>query len=57
MSLQVLVTGACGFIGAHVCEALLSRGDTVVGVDNFNAFYDPSIKEGHRALLEAHPGF
>lgn len=55
--MHVLVTGACGFIGSHVCEALLARGDTVVGVDNFNTFYDPSIKEGHRALLEAQPGF
>lgn len=55
--MHILVTGACGFIGSHVCEALLRRGDTVVGVDNFNRFYDPSIKEGHRALLEAQPGF
>jgi UDP-glucuronate 4-epimerase len=57
MTLRVLVTGACGFIGSHVCEALLARGDTVVGIDNFNRFYDPSIKEGHRSLLEAHPRF
>jgi UDP-glucuronate 4-epimerase len=57
MTMRVLVTGACGFIGSHVCEALLARGDEVVGVDNFNAFYDPAIKEGHRALLEAHPRF
>jgi UDP-glucuronate 4-epimerase len=55
--MHVLVTGACGFIGSHVCEALLRRGDTVCGVDNFNAFYDPAIKEQHRLLLEAHAGF
>ncbi len=55
--MHVVVTGACGFIGSHVCEALLQRGDTVVGVDNFNHFYDPAIKGEHRALLEAHAGF
>ena len=55
--MHIVVTGSCGFIGSHVCEALLRRGDTVVGVDNFNAFYDPRIKEEHRALLEAQPGF
>jgi UDP-glucuronate 4-epimerase len=53
----VVVTGACGFIGSHVCEALLARGDRVVGVDNFNAFYSPRIKEAHRALLEQHERF
>ncbi len=55
--MHVIVTGACGFIGSHVCEALLARGDTVCGVDNFNDFYDPAIKEGHRVLLEQHTGF
>lgn len=55
--MHIVVTGACGFIGSHVCEALLRRGDTVVGVDNFNHFYDPAIKEEHRALLEQHAGF
>ena len=55
--MHVVVTGACGFIGSHLCEALLKRGDTVVGVDNFNDFYDPAIKEQHRAVLEVQPGF
>lgn len=55
--MRIVLTGACGFIGSHVAEALLRRGDTVVGVDNFNDFYDPRIKEGHRALLEEHAGF
>jgi UDP-glucuronate 4-epimerase len=49
--MRVVVTGACGFIGSHVSEALLLRGDDVVGVDNFNAFYDPAIKRGHQRLL------
>lgn len=39
-----LVTGAAGFIGSHVVDALLARGDRVVGVDNFDSYYDPSIK-------------
>lgn len=46
----VLVTGGAGFIGSHLCEALLRRGSDVVLLDNFNAFYDPGIKE---ANLEA----
>ena len=41
---KILVTGAAGFIGSHVCDALLARGDTVVGLDNFDDGYDPSIK-------------
>ena len=40
-----LVTGGAGFIGSHVCEALLSRNDSVICVDNFNDYYDPKIKE------------
>ena len=55
--MRVLVTGACGFIGSHVCEALLGRGDVVVGLDNFNDFYDPRLKHENRELLERHPGF
>ena len=43
--MRVLVTGAAGFIGSHLVERLLSRGHSVVGIDNFNAFYDPRIKE------------
>jgi len=53
MSKAVLVTGAAGFIGAAVCERLLTRGDRVVGLDNFNAYYDPALKRARIAELEA----
>ncbi len=42
--MKVLITGAAGFIGSHLCERLLDDGLTVVGVDNFDDFYDPRIK-------------
>ena len=42
--MKILVTGAAGFIGSFVCLRLLQRGDTVVGVDNINAYYDPKLK-------------
>jgi UDP-glucuronate 4-epimerase len=54
---RVLVTGAAGFIGSHLCEALLGRGDAVVGVDNFDPFYDPAVKEANLAGLRAAAGF
>ena len=42
--MKVLVTGAAGFIGMHVVQRLVARGDSVVGIDNLNAYYDPSLK-------------
>lgn len=55
--MHVLVTGACGFIGSHVCAALLARGNTVTGIDDFNAFYDPHIKLAHARELEGNAAF
>jgi UDP-glucuronate 4-epimerase len=48
----VFVTGAAGFIGAAVCERLLARGERVVGLDNFNPYYDPALKRARIALLQ-----
>lgn len=52
-----LVTGAAGFIGSHVVDALLARGDRVVGVDNFNDFYDPAIKHSNLAAARRSEAF
>ena len=55
--MKILVTGSAGFIGYHVAERLLARGDEVVGLDNLNTYYDPSLKRARLARLEAQPGF
>jgi UDP-glucuronate 4-epimerase len=55
--MKVLLTGAAGFIGMHCTERLLSRGDTVVGVDNLNDYYDVALKEARLVRLQKHPGF
>lgn len=55
--MKVLVTGAAGFIGFHICKRLLARGDNVIGIDNLNAYYDVSLKEARRAQLQKEPGF
>jgi len=49
--MKILVTGAAGFIGSVTARKLLERGDVVVGLDNFNAYYDVSLKEARAALL------
>ena len=52
--MRVLVTGAAGFIGSWVSQKLLARGDEVIGVDNFNSFYDPAVKEQNvREVLDS----
>jgi UDP-glucuronate 4-epimerase len=53
--LKVLVTGAAGFIGSHLAETLLSRGDEVIAVDNFNDYYDPARKRANVAPFQGHP--
>ena len=52
--MKVLLTGAAGFIGYHVALKLLARGDTVIGVDNLNDYYDVSLKQARLADIEAH---
>ncbi len=47
----ILVTGAAGFIGSHLSEALVDRGDRVIGLDNFDPYYDPAIKRENVAEL------
>lgn len=54
--MKVFLTGAAGFIGYHVAQALLARGDEVVGYDNVNDYYDPALKEARLARLN-HPNF
>jgi UDP-glucuronate 4-epimerase len=55
--MSVLVTGAAGFIGFHVSQALLARGEAVVAVDNLNDYYDVALKRARLAQLEGRPGF
>jgi UDP-glucuronate 4-epimerase len=54
---MILLTGAAGFIGFHAAQALLARGDVVLGLDNLNAYYDVSLKEARLALLQKHGNF
>ena len=55
--MTVIVTGAAGFIGMHTSARLLARGETVIGVDNFNTYYDPALKPARTDLLQASPNF
>ena len=55
--MNVLVTGAAGFIGFHTAKALLDRGDTVTGFDNLNNYYDITLKEARLAQLRARKAF
>lgn len=55
--MTILVTGAAGFIGYHVAKALLERGDRVIGIDNLNDYYDPSLKRARLAQITDHARF
>jgi len=55
--MRILVTGAAGFIGYHLSQRLLKRGDHVVGLDNLNSYYDVTLKEARLARLDEHEGF
>jgi UDP-glucuronate 4-epimerase len=55
--MKILITGAAGFIGYHTAKKLLDRGDEVVGLDNFNPYYDPNLKEARARHLEGTKGF
>ena len=50
--MKILVTGAAGFIGSHVAQRLVARGDEVVGLDNLNDYYDVNLKRSRLARLE-----
>ena len=55
--MSILVTGAAGFVGSHVSRALLARGETVIGVDNFSDYYDPDLKIARLKTLHGKRGF
>ena len=55
--MKILLTGAAGFIGMHTSLRLLARGDTVVGVDNLNDYYDVTLKQARLARLSSHANF
>lgn len=55
--MKVLITGAAGFIGSSLAMRLLDRGDSVVGIDNHNDYYDPALKEARVARHANHPNY
>ncbi|HLS84407.1 MAG TPA: NAD-dependent epimerase [Arenimonas sp.] len=55
--MTILVTGTAGFIGSHVAHVLLTRGEQVIGFDNLNDYYDPTLKHARLARLQALPGY
>ena len=57
LEMSILVTGAAGFIGFHICDALLERGERIVGIDNLNTYYDPELKSARLERLQPHENF
>ena len=55
--MKVLITGTAGFIGSALALRLLERGDTIIGIDNHNDYYDPAIKEARLARHSIHPNY
>ncbi|MFN7594301.1 MAG: GDP-mannose 4,6-dehydratase, partial [bacterium] len=55
--MTILLTGAAGFIGMHVAEALLARGEKVIGIDSLTPYYDLRLKQARRDRLLAQPNF
>lgn len=55
--MTIFVTGTAGFIGSHVAQVLLARGEQVIGFDNLNDYYDPTLKQARLAKLQALPGY
>ena len=55
--MRILVTGSAGFIGSHVAQVLLDRGDEVMGLDNLNPYYEVGLKEARLARLQARDGY
>ena len=55
--MNILVTGAAGFIGFHLCKKLCDNGDVVIGIDNFDNYYDVKLKKDRIKILEKHTLF
>jgi UDP-glucuronate 4-epimerase len=55
--MEILVTGAAGFVGMHVCQRPLERGEEVIGIDNLNSYYDVSLKEARLKELVKYSNF
>lgn len=54
---RIVVTGAAGFIGSHLCDALLERNHHVIGLDSFDDFYDPQVKRQNLSIAQQHSNF
>ena len=55
--MKILITGSAGFIGSELTLKLLERGDSVVGIDNHNDYYNPQLKEDRLARFSEHPNY